>query len=151
MLRQVNPFRAATASAARMCWTQQTATLPSFVFTRTLTTESTTPTPTSSETPLSSSTEPASASRTQPTRLPYLIGRTPSNSYPVYQVAKRGGNYKLTTIKKVEGDKRAFQRSLAQDLGLELDQVGVKHPTGHIEVVGHRRNQIIEWLQKQGL
>ncbi|KAK3317253.1 mitochondrial large subunit ribosomal protein-domain-containing protein [Cercophora scortea] len=81
---------------------------------------------------------------------PYLVSRTPSNNLPVYQLAKRGGNYKLTAIKKIQGDARTMQKWLADELGMDLDQVRVKTPTGHIEVVGHHKQQITEWLERHG-
>ncbi|KAK3688989.1 mitochondrial large subunit ribosomal protein-domain-containing protein [Podospora appendiculata] len=81
---------------------------------------------------------------------PYLVSRTPSNNLPVYQLAKRGGNYKLTAIKKIDGDARTMQKWLADELGMDLDQVRVKTPTGHIEVVGHHKQQITEWLERHG-
>ncbi|KAK1760297.1 putative mitochondrial large ribosomal subunit [Echria macrotheca] len=83
-------------------------------------------------------------------RPPYLVSRTPSNNLPVYHLAKRGGNYKLTSIKKIDGDKRALQQDLAKALGLSTEQVKIKVPTGHIEVKGHHKSQVESWLQEQG-
>ncbi|KAK0724469.1 mitochondrial large subunit ribosomal protein-domain-containing protein [Lasiosphaeris hirsuta] len=78
------------------------------------------------------------------------VSRTPSNQLPVYELAKRGGNYKLTQIKKVEGDKAAFKETLARDLGLDIKKVILKVPTGHVEVRGSVRKQVNEWLAAQG-
>ncbi|KAK4120533.1 hypothetical protein N657DRAFT_649032 [Parathielavia appendiculata] len=92
--------------------------------------------------------------RKQP--LPYRVSRTPSNNLAVYELAKRGGNKLLTTIKKVEGDRAAFRTELARGLGLaEVDDKGrktvvVNTLTGHVIVAGHRKNQVVEWLEKQG-
>jgi hypothetical protein len=52
----------------------------------------------------------------------------------VYQLAKRGGNKKLTLIKKVEGDRTRFQSALAQELGVEEKAVVVNNLTGHVIV-----------------
>ena len=52
----------------------------------------------------------------------------------MYHLAKRGGNKKLTQIKKVQGDGQALRRDLAQFLGLDVKEVRVKVPTGHVEV-----------------
>jgi large subunit ribosomal protein L49 len=68
------------------------------------------------------------------TRPPYLVERTPSKNLPVYQLAKRGGNYKLTIVKKVDGDKQALRRDIAQALGMDLEDVRVKSVTGHVEL-----------------
>ena len=65
---------------------------------------------------------------------PYIITKTSSNEFPIYHLAKRGGNKKLTTIKKVEGDAQVFKRWLAEDLQISLDSIRVKTPTGHVEV-----------------
>ena len=69
-----------------------------------------------------------------PVKRPYLVERTPSQKLPVYQLTKRGGNYKLTIVKKIEGDKQALKRDIAQELGLGLEDVRVKTVTGHIEM-----------------
>lgn len=52
----------------------------------------------------------------------------------MYQLAKRGGNKKLTLIKKVEGDRARFQAALAQELGVEEKTVVVNNLTGHVLV-----------------
>ena len=36
--------------------------------------------------------------------LPFFIKRSKFNNLPVYTDYKRGGNYKLTVIRKIEGD-----------------------------------------------
>lgn len=65
---------------------------------------------------------------------PFIINRTPSNNLPVYFLTKRGGNKKLTLIRKLEGDRVALAQWLAEDLGLERKQVRVKSPTNHVEL-----------------
>ena len=101
------------------------------------------------------STSAATATTTEtaappPVRRPYLVERTPSQKLPVYQLAKRGGNYKLTVVKKVDGDKQALKRDLAQELGLGLEDVRVKTVTGHVELKGHFASRVSQWLQQQG-
>lgn len=71
---------------------------------------------------------------TAQTRPPYFVSRTPSQNLPVYHLAKRGGNYKLTVVKKIEGNKQALRQSLAEALGIDDMLVKVKVPTGHVEV-----------------
>jgi large subunit ribosomal protein L49 len=69
--------------------------------------------------------------------LPFRIQRTPSNNLAVYELAKRGGNMKLTTIKKIEGDRAAFRAELAKGLGVAEDDkkaVWVNSLTGHVTV-----------------
>ncbi|KAK4101237.1 hypothetical protein N658DRAFT_496532 [Parathielavia hyrcaniae] len=92
----------------------------------------------------------------QPLLLPYRVGRTPSSNFAVYELAKRGGNKLLTAIKKVEGDRAAFRAELSRGLGLaEVDAKGKKTVwvntlTGHVIVAGHRKSQVVEWLEKLG-
>jgi len=40
----------------------------------------------------------------------------------------------LTEIKKVEGDREALKRKLAEEFRLDEKHVKVKVPTGHIEI-----------------
>jgi large subunit ribosomal protein L49 len=70
----------------------------------------------------------------QPAEFSYRVLRTPSNQLAVYQLAKRGGNKKITNIKKVEGDRASFRAGLAQLLGIEEKAVLVNNLTGHVVV-----------------
>lgn len=118
---------------------------PSDPITRTISTP--TPTPTrspKSQSPTRTSRPRSSSSRlsTQPTPpnphtqnpqnphaqapLPYAIGRTPSNNLSIYQLSKRGGNLKLTHVKKITGDAHAFRRELSERLGLREGPGGVE-------------------------
>ncbi|KAG9748614.1 hypothetical protein KCU73_g7044, partial [Aureobasidium melanogenum] len=36
--------------------------------------------------------------------LPYFVTRTPSNELPIYTLRKRGGNMRLTRVKKIDGN-----------------------------------------------
>ncbi|KAK4226290.1 mitochondrial large subunit ribosomal protein-domain-containing protein [Podospora fimiseda] len=104
------------------------------------------------ETPASPEAPNATTSQTKPqTPRNFTIGRTPSENYAIYQLAKRGGNKLLTVVKKVEGDKLSFKQSLAKGLGINVTDVIVNNLTGHIVVAGHRKSQIEEWLKKEGL
>jgi len=62
------------------------------------------------------------------------VSRTHTKNLPVYLETKRGGNLKITTVKKVDGDKQLMRRSLAEAMGLGVDQVQVNTTTGHIVV-----------------
>ena len=84
--------------------------------------------------PPTSSSQPTAA--TSPaSRTPYLVSRTPSLFLPVYQDTKRGGNKKLTVLKKIQGDARVLKEDLRMELGLEEGQIRINHVTGHIEIV----------------
>lgn len=88
-------------------------------------------TPTTSKLPSTTTTTTASP-------LPYHITRTPSGNLAVYHEAKRGGNKKLTVIKKVAGDSHALRRDLVSELGPELGlaerAVRVNAVTGHVGI-----------------
>ncbi|KAK0610170.1 hypothetical protein B0T17DRAFT_473272, partial [Bombardia bombarda] len=81
---------------------------------------------------------------------PFVVSRTPSKLFPIYHLTKRGGNQKLTIIKKVDGDRTVFTHWLAHDLGLELDKITILTPSNNIVVSGHRKGLIAEWLEKYG-
>lgn len=77
----------------------------------------------------------ATLTKTNPiSRLPYLVSRTPSNNLPIYQDCKRGGNFKVTHLKKVAGNAQVLKSGLAAELSLKPDQIRVNPVTGHIEI-----------------
>jgi large subunit ribosomal protein L49 len=49
-------------------------------------------------------------------------------------LTKRGGNHKLTILKKIDGDKQALRHDIAQELGMDIEDVRVKPVTGHLEL-----------------
>jgi large subunit ribosomal protein L49 len=133
MLRQTLLRRAAAPS--RFFNLQTPSVLSSVPFCRRITTSTdsspSTPPPTSpADLPAFTSTQSTPAARP-----PYLVSRTPSLFLPVYQDTKRGGNKKLTVLKKIEGDVRALKEDLKTELKLEDGQIKINHVTGHIEIV----------------
>ncbi|KAB5542591.1 putative mitochondrial large ribosomal subunit L49 [Coniochaeta sp. 2T2.1] len=146
MLRQSLLRRAAAVSRP---FTIQTAyPLPPFCR-RLATSASTFPSSIPADLPTASSSQSATA--TSPaSRPPYLVSRTPSLFLPVYQDTKRGGNKKLTVLKKVQGDARVLKEDLRTELGLEEGQIRINHVTGHIEIVGFRKDDVVNYLTKQG-
>lgn len=134
MLRQTLLRRTATPS--RLLTLQKTpSALPSV---RRIATTADPSSSSPSTPPLSSaqppSASPAVAARPPPPRAAYLVSRTPSLNLPVYNDSKRGGNKKLTILKKIEGDARALKEALRTELGLEEGQIKINHVTGHIEI-----------------
>jgi large subunit ribosomal protein L49 len=65
---------------------------------------------------------------------PYRISLTPSKQYPVYTLKKRGGNMKLTKLRRIEGDVNALRTELQEALGLEQKEVVINQLTRHIIV-----------------
>ncbi|CZS97982.1 related to mitochondrial 60s ribosomal protein [Rhynchosporium agropyri] len=112
------------------------------------TTTASTSSPSLTATPSSSaSPEPSSiisAAKTAPSAplKPYFVLRTPSNQLPVYQLAKRGGNMKLTRVRKIEGDVNALRNDLQKELGMSDKEVVVNQLTRQVMVKGHMKSQI---------
>jgi large subunit ribosomal protein L49 len=65
---------------------------------------------------------------------PYRITRTPSNNYPIYTLAKRGGNMKLTKLRRIEGDVNVLRKDLQLALGMDEKDVVINQLTRHIIV-----------------
>ncbi|KAK4187628.1 mitochondrial large subunit ribosomal protein-domain-containing protein [Podospora australis] len=115
-------------------------------FLSTETTTQSTPEPVPSQSP-----ETSAAPEARRQALPFSVGRTPSKNYSIYELAKRGGNKKLTTIKKVVGNPEAFKEYLARGLKVSPNDVKLNSLTGHFQVAGHRKKEIEEWLSKHGI
>ena len=78
---------------------------------------------------------PAAAQATTPAQpKPYRITLTPSKNYPIYTLAKRGGNMKLTKLRRIEGDVTALRNDLRQALGMDEKEVTINQLTRHIIV-----------------
>ncbi|KAK7753394.1 54S ribosomal protein img2, mitochondrial [Diatrype stigma] len=69
-----------------------------------------------------------------PRKLPYFVGRNPFNNFGVYQRRKRGGNLKVTLVKKGEGNLQALKHDIKKALDLRDDEVAVNSITRHIVV-----------------
>jgi len=52
----------------------------------------------------------------------------------VYQDTKRGGNKKLTILKKIDGDVRRLKEDLKAELKIEDGRIRINHVTRHIEI-----------------
>jgi large subunit ribosomal protein L49 len=65
---------------------------------------------------------------------PYFITKTPSNQYPIYTLSKRGGNMKLTRIRRIEGDLTALKKDLQAALNVAEKEVTINQLTRHIIV-----------------
>lgn len=92
------------------------------------------PAPTQTSADLSATTVTTTTTAKTNRRLPYLVSRTPSKNLPIYQDCKRGGNFKVTHLKKVAGNAQLLKLGLAAELSLKPDQIRVNPVTGHIEI-----------------
>ncbi|KAI5920119.1 mitochondrial large subunit ribosomal protein-domain-containing protein [Camillea tinctor] len=89
-------------------------------------------------------------SKPVPPSLPYYVGRNNLRNFGVYQKKKRGGNFKVTLLKKAEGDLQALRRDVQDSLGLPENEVTVNRVTRHIEIRGHKRDEILAFLHTMG-
>ncbi len=121
--------QAAAAPAAEPATTPESSTTPESPA------SSTTPSPdTQDQQPPTKPQRLRPKIRTPLPGLPYHVSRTPYAELPVYELAKRGGNKKLTNVKKVEGDKAVFREQLAEGLSLQAADIKLNTLTGHVVV-----------------
>ncbi|KAI1640838.1 hypothetical protein F4809DRAFT_588948 [Biscogniauxia mediterranea] len=88
--------------------------------------------------------EPLTPPTEQPTppTLPYYVGRNNLRNFGVYHKVKAGGNFKVTLLKKGEGNLQALKRDIKDALGLPETDVSVNRVTRHIVIkVGDRQIQ----------
>ncbi|KAK3718708.1 54S ribosomal protein img2, mitochondrial [Vermiconidia calcicola] len=80
--------------------------------------------------------------------LPYFITRTKSNELPIYTDFKRGGNLKLTLVRKVDGDKECLRDELRAVLGLgRKEDCVVNAVTGQVVIKGHWKGMVERFLR----
>ena len=84
--------------------------------------------------------------------LPYFITRTRSNELPVYTDLKRGGNLKLTLVRRVSGQVEALRDGLRESLGLlgkDREKVVVNGLTGQVVIKGMVRGEVVRFLRER--
>ncbi|KAI4601850.1 hypothetical protein KJ359_010715 [Pestalotiopsis sp. 9143b] len=72
------------------------------------------------------------------------------NNIAVYERRDRGGNLKKTLLKKGEGNLQALRFDVAEALGLSEKDVKVNSITNHVEIKGHRKEDVVEFLRNMG-
>ncbi|CAL3971792.1 unnamed protein product [Diplocarpon coronariae] len=77
---------------------------------------------------------------------PYRITLTRSKGLPIYLLAKRGGNKKLTRIRRIEGDVKELKKDLQEALGMDGKDVTINQLTKQIIVKGHMKPQIQQFF-----
>ncbi|EMD00075.1 hypothetical protein BAUCODRAFT_21735 [Baudoinia panamericana UAMH 10762] len=92
--------------------------------------------------------EPLPADQCAP-NLPYFVTRTPSMELPVYQLRKRGGNMKLTRVKKVDGKVESLRDELRAALGLGEKEAVVNPVTRHVMLKGHLKTEVDKFLRER--
>ncbi|KAI1771046.1 mitochondrial large subunit ribosomal protein-domain-containing protein [Hypoxylon cercidicola] len=93
---------------------------------------------------------PAQSEAPNPSRLPYFVGRNDLNSLSVYHKNKRGGNLKLTLVKKGEGDLMALKQDIKEALQLNDRDISINSITRHIVIRGRKRAQVVNFLLNMG-
>jgi large subunit ribosomal protein L49 len=69
----------------------------------------------------------------------------------VYSDTKRGGNLKLTTVRKITGDLSALKDELKLVLNKKEGEVTINALTQHVIVKGHHTGAIVKFLQARGM
>lgn len=81
--------------------------------------------------------------------LPYFVTRTPSNELPVYTLAKRGGNLKLTRVRKIDGKTESLRDELRTALGLREEEGWINRITGQIMLKGWWKGEVVQFLRER--
>jgi large subunit ribosomal protein L49 len=85
--------------------------------------------------------------------LPYFVSRTESNELPVYSDFKRGGNLKLTLVRKISGEvgvlRDALRETLKLSVGLDKDRVVVNERTRQVVIKGQYKDQVVRFLRER--
>ncbi|EKG10707.1 Ribosomal protein L49/IMG2 [Macrophomina phaseolina MS6] len=89
------------------------------------------------------------AEQVRSTLLPYFVQRTPSNLLPVYKETKRGGNLRLTKVRKISGDVKRLHNDLKAYLDLSEAEITINSVTQNIIAKGDHRDQIIKFLESK--
>jgi large subunit ribosomal protein L49 len=69
----------------------------------------------------------------------------------VYIDFKRGGNLKITMVRRVDGNLQQLADELKTILDKKEDEVVVNRPARRVSVKGHHRKEIIAFLTKRGI
>ncbi|KAF2743660.1 hypothetical protein M011DRAFT_461502 [Sporormia fimetaria CBS 119925] len=81
----------------------------------------------------------------------YLVTRSANKNFPVYTDFKRGGNLKLTIVRKVSGDLAALRNELKIYLNKKEDEVFLNDLTKQVIVKGHHVPEVTKFLQSRGM
>ncbi|KAG9657395.1 hypothetical protein KCU95_g15820, partial [Aureobasidium melanogenum] len=79
--------------------------------------------------------------------LPYFVTRTPSNELPIYTLRKRGGNMRLTRVKKIDGNIDALRDALQVELGVPEAECVINRLTNHVMIKGWHKPRIEAFLK----
>ncbi|KAH7028891.1 mitochondrial large subunit ribosomal protein-domain-containing protein [Microdochium trichocladiopsis] len=95
--------------------------------------------------------EPVASSSTAPrAKVPYYVGKNKFENFGVYHKTKRGGNLKTTEIKMVDGNIASLKEDLKAALELGNGDIAFNNTTRHIVIKGHKKPQVINFLNNMG-
>ncbi|CAH3140785.1 unnamed protein product [Porites lobata] len=86
---------------------------------------------------------------TESPNLPFFIKRSKFNNLPVYSDYKRGGNYKLTVIRKIKGDLQALDDCLRHHLGKDINSQ-INELTSQVKIKGIHKDAVVTVLKRLG-
>jgi len=81
----------------------------------------------------------------------YHVSRSKNKNLPIYTDYKRGGNLRLTTIRKITGDLSALRDELRVYLNKKNEDVKINSLTEHVIVKGHHKTQVQTFLEARGM
>ncbi|CAK3963731.1 39S ribosomal L49, mitochondrial [Lecanosticta acicola] len=81
--------------------------------------------------------------------LPYFVTRSRKDELPIYTLRKRGGNLKMTRVKRIDGETSVLRDELRQLLRVGAKDAVINHTTGHIMIKGHFKPQIEQYLRQR--
>ncbi|KAK0936730.1 54S ribosomal protein img2, mitochondrial [Friedmanniomyces endolithicus] len=81
--------------------------------------------------------------------LAYFVTRTPSKELPVYQLTKRGGNMKLTRIRKIDGRPETLRDALRVELNLGEKEAVFNAVTRQVVLKGFWKKEVDLFLRRR--
>ncbi|KAI9731975.1 MAG: hypothetical protein M1834_004426 [Cirrosporium novae-zelandiae] len=81
--------------------------------------------------------------------LPYFVRRSKMQNLPVYIVLKRGGNLKMTHVRKIEGDAADLKKRLQGHLGVPDKDIAINPTNKDIIIKGEFKEEIKNFLLAQ--
>ena len=83
--------------------------------------------------------------------LDYYVGRTPKGqNLGLYEERKRGGNYRQTVLKNLDGNIQKLKVELKEIMGVEEDHIRCNMVTKKIIIKGYRAQEIKTILEGKG-
>lgn len=95
--------------------------------------------------------DPDAVQTPKPKSYRFYVKRSKSNNLPVYHETRAHGSNVVTSIRKISGDVDDLKSLLQKELKLDNKHIVVNSLTKAIKIKGHRREEIIAYLESLGL